>query len=69
MHWGLMISFPRYSLCLADELSPGELQRQDEFISLPCDRRFIVFCPFWTRKAVSGDGYSAFRKLLMGVCL
>lgn len=67
--WGLTISFPRYSPCLAGGLSPGELQSQDKFIPLSCDRRFIVFCPFWTAKAVSGDGYGAFRKLLMGVCL
>lgn len=60
---------PEIFPCLAGGLSPGELQSQDKFIPLSCDRRFIVFCPFWTAKAVSGDGYGAFRKLLMGVCL
>lgn len=67
--WGLSISFLGYYPCLADGLSPGELQSQDKFISLSCDRLLIVFCPFWTRKAVSGEGYGAFRKLLMGVCI
>lgn len=32
-------------------VSLGELQSQDRLISLPSDRRFIVFCPSWTREA------------------
>lgn len=40
--------FPR----LAEEIGfSGELQSQDRLISLPSDRRFIVFCPSWTREA------------------
>lgn len=55
MRWvsgfGLTISVPRSPPCLADGFSPGELQSQDGFISLPSDRHFIVFGPFRTREA------------------
>lgn len=30
---------------------PSEPRSQEELISLPSDRHFICFRPFWTRKA------------------
>lgn len=49
--FGQTISVLRRSPCLAGGFSPGEPWSQDGFISLLSDRRFIVFCPFWPRKA------------------
>lgn len=51
LEFGLTLRIRRYSPCLADGFSPGEPRIQDGFISLPSDRRFIVFCPSRTRKA------------------